>query len=418
MAKSSRQSPPSSALVWRAVVATTAAVFVADVFLCRSGTPVTLSGLYLIPVLISLWLERPRATVRIAAVCAALTVLAVAADWADMTTQRYANRVVSLFGLGLVAVLGLQGLAVLRQLRESRETSATTLRSIGDGVITVDEHDNILFLNRVAERLTGWSVERAVGAPLESVLRLRREEGEPAWIDELSQPHQPRRARIVTDDGGLLPIELSRAAVAGSERAPPGASVPRGQVIVFRDIRNRLRREEMMERLAYRDELTGLPNRTALTERLGLELAHARRAEERLGVVFVDLDGFKAINDVHGHRAGDEFLRVAAARMRSALREVDTIARLGGDEFTVLLPGLTSVRDAELVAERLVESLAEPVLFEGAELSASASLGIAIHPDDGADADTLLRRADEAMYRAKQRGGAWVFHSPDALARS
>jgi diguanylate cyclase (GGDEF)-like protein len=161
-----------------------------------------------------------------------------------------------------------------------------------------------------------------------------------------------------------------------------------------------------MRKLAYRDTLTNLPNRLSLHELLNLELAHARRNRSALGVLFIDLDDFKRINDTVGHAAGDEVLRATAARLRSNLRETDTIARLGGDEFAVLLPGALGVDDAQMVAEKLLGALDEPVLFEGHKLRVRASIGLAMYPGDADQPDELLRRADEAMYKAKQQGGA------------
>jgi diguanylate cyclase (GGDEF)-like protein/PAS domain S-box-containing protein len=182
------------------------------------------------------------------------------------------------------------------------------------------------------------------------------------------------------------------------------------------DITARKDAEEQIRRLAYYDPLTGLPNRMLFGETLARAVAQAARHQRRLAVMFVDLDNFKRVNDTLGHRAGDELLRMASARLASTLRAHDTlsrqyanhsassIARLGGDEFIVLLTDVPSASDAAGVARRLVEVLREPVTVQGTEVFVGGSVGVAMYPDDGTDTDTLLMNADTAMYRAKASG--------------
>ena len=157
--------------------------------------------------------------------------------------------------------------------------------------------------------------------------------------------------------------------------------------------------------LAYRDALTGLPNRASLADRLELELAHARRQKRGLALLFLDLDGFKAINDTRGHAAGDALLVGAAQHLTHALREGDTVARLGGDEFTAILPGIEDEQAARIVGEKLLRALERPIEHEGELLRVRGSVGLALYPRDGADATSLLQQADAAMYRAKADGG-------------
>jgi diguanylate cyclase (GGDEF)-like protein len=189
------------------------------------------------------------------------------------------------------------------------------------------------------------------------------------------------------------------------------------------DITGRKDAEEQIRRLAYYDPLTGLPNRMLFGETLARAVAQAARHQRRLAVMFVDLDNFKRVNDTLGHRAGDELLRLASARLASTLRAHDTlsrqsashgassIARLGGDEFIVLLTDVPSASDAAGVARRLVEVLREPVTVQGTEVFVGGSVGVAMYPDDGTDTDTLLMNADTAMYRAKASGrGAYQLY--------
>ena len=158
------------------------------------------------------------------------------------------------------------------------------------------------------------------------------------------------------------------------------------------------------EHMAYHDVLTGLPNRRLLLDRLAVALVQARRAGERVAVVFLDLDRFKVVNDSLGHAAGDRLLRQVGERVRAEVRAGDTLARLGGDEFTLLLPRIAHPDDAAAVARKLIERLRAPFEAGGQEVFVTASIGIAIAPDDGGDAETLLKHADIAMYRAKEAG--------------
>lgn len=162
---------------------------------------------------------------------------------------------------------------------------------------------------------------------------------------------------------------------------------------------------ERIEELAYHDALTGLPNRQLFLDHLNLALPHARREQHRLAVFFLDLDRFKVINDSLGHSVGDRLLQIVAQRVRNALREHETVARMGGDEFTLLTPIVRGVDDAAHVALKIREAIRHPIVVDGRELFASASIGISIYPDDGETAEALLKNADTAMYRAKAQGG-------------
>ncbi len=170
------------------------------------------------------------------------------------------------------------------------------------------------------------------------------------------------------------------------------------------DITEKKLAESTIHYQAFHDLLTGLPNRVLFDDRLPLALADARRHNDFVAVMFLDLDRFKAINDTLGHAIGDQLLQQVATRLTNCLREVDTVARWGGDEFTILLPGLQHLEDASLVARRLIESLKPSFDLENHQLQVTTSLGIAIFPQDGEDADTLLRNADAALYRAKEIG--------------
>lgn len=167
----------------------------------------------------------------------------------------------------------------------------------------------------------------------------------------------------------------------------------------------RKRAEEEMRRRAHFDPVTGLANRALFDDRLAHALARARRHRERVALLYADLDGFKAVNDALGHAAGDDVLRRIARRLRGAVRESETAARIGGDEFAVLVESLRDPADARRVAERIAAALRRPLQIEGRDARVTASVGIAIFPDDARDPQSLLRCADRAMFRAKRSGG-------------
>jgi len=171
------------------------------------------------------------------------------------------------------------------------------------------------------------------------------------------------------------------------------------------DVIERKRIEDRIEHLAYHDPLTQLPNRVLLTDRLQQAMAQTRRDQKHLAVCYLDLDGFKAINDIHGHRQGDLVLIEVARRLKSCVRAADTVARLGGDEFVLLLGDLADVEECEHTLDRVITALKTPFDIAGQSPLLSASLGVTLYPDDDSDPDALIRHADQAMYNAKQAGG-------------
>jgi len=179
----------------------------------------------------------------------------------------------------------------------------------------------------------------------------------------------------------------------------------------------RKRSEEDLIYLAHYDHLTGLLNRTIFTDRLGHALTRATREDDVLALMFVDVDGFKVVNDTYGHHVGDLLLKSAAQRMRGCLRKVDTLARLSGDEFTVIAEDIKEATFAPHVAQKVLDCISQPFTLEGNEVSVTASVGVVVFPFDGRDPETLIRAADEAMYRAKDAGGnAFRFHNEDLIA--
>jgi diguanylate cyclase (GGDEF)-like protein len=192
----------------------------------------------------------------------------------------------------------------------------------------------------------------------------------------------------------------------------PDGSVA-GYFVMVEDITERKTAQTLVWRQANYDQLTGLPNRGMFIERLRHELSARGRWPQSMAILFIDLDGFKAVNDTHGHASGDLLLKQAAARMQRALRETDMVARLAGDEFTVLLAGVHGRPDAQRIAQGLLAALSAPFELDGREVSVSASAGISFAPEDSDDADELLKQADQAMYCAKRDGRCGLaFHRP------
>jgi diguanylate cyclase (GGDEF)-like protein len=209
--------------------------------------------------------------------------------------------------------------------------------------------------------------------------------------------------------GELVPIELAASQVSFNRETL--------HILTVRDVTLRKQTEETIRSLAYHDPLTGLPNRLLFNERLTQAIERALRHRQQLAVMLLDLDRFKLINDSLGLASGDQVLRLVGERLSGALRRSDTVARLGGDDFLVLLPGVEGAESAAKVAQKLLDAFLAPLGIDDRELHVGASLGITLYPHDGEDAETLIRNADTALYRAKQHArGSYQFYTTDMNA--
>ncbi len=280
--------------------------------------------------------------------------------------------------------------------------AAGVFRYAREGIVLTGADGIIMDVNAAFTTLTGHSLSEVVGLCYTSLTSGR--ESERFW-KSVSQALQcdgvwSGEWRVPRRDGTAFPALMTIAAVRGE------SGVVTHFVTLLADISHLKQNEDKLRQIAHYDGLTGLPNRLLLTDRLRQAIALAHRRKEFLGVVFLDLDGFKLINDTLGHAAGDELLVVLAERMKAVLRECDTVARLGGDEFVALLPGLVRGReDAVPVLDRLLAALSEQVQLGQERVQVSASMGVALYPQEpDVDADILLRQADMAMYQAKQQG--------------
>ncbi len=310
--------------------------------------------------------------------------------------------------------------AMEEALFAEKERAIVTLNCIGEAVACTDVEGNISFLNQVAEKMTGWSATEAFGRPMLEVLRiLDATTREPIQnpmeraVDQNHSVHLPLNCVLIRRDGAETPIEDTAAPIRNDEGDPAGA------VIVFRDVRAALAMALEMAHSAEHDFLTGLPNRMLFNDRVDHAIASAPRHAKKVAVLFLDLDGFKHINDSLGHPIGDKLLQSVARRLVHCVRGADTVSRQGGDEFVVLLSEVERPEDAALLANRMLQTVADPHSIDHHDLHITASIGVSVYPDDGLDAETLIKNADTAMYQAKENGRqSYKFFKPEMNVRA
>ena len=287
------------------------------------------------------------------------------------------------------------------------------LNAAGDGIYGLDCAGRITFINPAAAHMLGYEPADLRGRVAHHVMHHTRPDG-------TLYPRDACPIHVALSDGAVhrvvnevywrkggdsFPVECVSTPIQQDSRII-------GAVVTFRDITERKRAQEALEQMALHDALTTLPNRVLLHDRLVQAVQTAERSRHPLALLLLDLDHFKEINDTLGHRYGDLLLQQVAARLRGARRAMDTVARLGGDEFAVLLP-VSDRASAEAMASALIAALEQPFVVEGQHLVVGASIGIALGPGEGADAQMLLRQADVAMYVAKRGRQGYDVYSPD-----
>ena len=299
-------------------------------------------------------------------------------------------------------------------LTEKNALLQTLADNLPCGVSVFDKDLHLVLMNDEAIRLLGFTRELVNQCPHFSELaRFNAERGEYGAVDvEAFVADLTAKALHPTHH------RMERVRPNGVVIDLVGAPIPHGGLVtLYSDVTEQRNAARAIERLAHHDTLTGLANRYALEARLDQLVADARRHNRRLAVLFLDMDNFKGINDSMGHGVGDEFLRVTAQRLRSAVRENDIVARLGGDEFVVVLSDMGEPQHALSTATKLLETLSQPVTLAGQELSPSTSIGICFYPQDGRDRGSLMQSADIAMYQAKQMGkGTYRCFDPAMMA--
>jgi len=300
-------------------------------------------------------------------------------------------------------------------LFEEKERAQVTLNSIGDAVISANFSGRVNYLNVVAESMTGWQQADASGTSVDEIFRL---------VDATTHASMPcPTARAIIEnrrvsleavcvlrrrDGQETAVEVSAAPIHDRHGGVIGAVMVAHDVTAARELSRRL------ARLALHDSLTDLPNRALFMDRLGEAMASAQAKGGYAALLYVDLDRFKHVNDSFGHAIGDKLLQTVARRLLSCVRNSDTVSRQGGDEFVVLLPDIVRIKDAANCAEKILASLNAPYRIAEHDLLITASIGVAIFPQDAAEIDALLRCADFAMYQAKYHGrNNYLLFTPD-----
>jgi len=285
-------------------------------------------------------------------------------------------------------------------LRDSEARYRLMAENSTDLITRTSMRGIFLYVSDASRRLLGFEPAELVGTSAYDIIH-EEDRDEVRHLSKLINDAGPTTFsyRVHRKDGSLIWFETTSRSVRN-----PATGHLDEIICVSRDVSERKRAEEQIEFQAYHDALTGLPNRRLFRDRLTVALAHARRLQSTLAVMFLDLDRFKYVNDTLGHSLGDEMLKAVAARLQAALREEDSIARMGGDEFTILLPELKTPEHAASVAQKLLDAVAQPMRIEETELFITTSIGIALFPSDGDTAELLLKNADHAMYRAKDAG--------------
>jgi diguanylate cyclase (GGDEF)-like protein/PAS domain S-box-containing protein len=305
-------------------------------------------------------------------------------------------------------------------LFEERQRAQVTLESIGDAVISTDVRGHVTSLNGVAERLMCWTCEEATGRPIEEVFRI---------IDASTREAMPNPPAFAIRDGKTLSLPRNGILVSrnGAEVAINDSAAPIrgwggriiGSIVTFQDVSAARALALRMSYLAQHDSLTDLPNRQLFSERLTEAIAMAHVQQQKLAVLYLDVDRFKNINDSLGSDIGDRLLQLIATRLLDCVRSVDTVSRAGSDEFVVLLSGVKHARSAALMAKKILLMFRTPHRIEQHDLHFTVSIGIAMYPDDGMEAESLEKNADFAMYHAKESGrNNYQFFKPDMNLRA
>lgn len=287
-----------------------------------------------------------------------------------------------------------------KQAENQLELAASVFTHAHEGIVITDIEGTIIDVNDTFTRITGYSREEALGKNPRILKSGRHDDTfyEDMWKALLGKGNWSHEIWNRRKNGEIYPVLLTISAVRDAD------GNTRNYVALHADISQQKQNELQLIQIAHHDGLTDLPNRALLTDRLQQAMAQSQRRKRSLAVAYIDLDGFKGINDRHGHAVGDQLLTEVSQRMKSATRAVDTVARIGGDEFVALLVDLEQPQDCEPVLIRLLEAASAPVTLGDAVLQVSASIGVTVYPLDASDADHLLRHADHAMYQAKNAG--------------
>jgi diguanylate cyclase (GGDEF)-like protein/PAS domain S-box-containing protein len=302
-----------------------------------------------------------------------------------------------------------------KELYNEKELLKVTLNSIGDAVIATDVSGQVTFMNPIAESLTGWLMDEAINQPIERIMplmdsSLRYALKNPVYLalEEQRVVGMALNSKLINRNDKALEVEDSAAPIMDQNQTVKGA------IIVFHDVSEARAMALKMSHLANHDPLTNLPNRMLLQDRGERTLQNARRKNEKVAMLVLDIDNFKKINDLVGHSIGDILLQQVAKRILECSRELDTISRQGGDEFIILQSEVTKFDQIVRYTERVMAVFSAPFWVDHQRFNLSCSIGVSLYPNDALDMESLYRHADSAMYQAKQLGRSrWHFFSRD-----
>lgn len=296
---------------------------------------------------------------------------------------------------------------VVRDITEQKQNEISlkladnVFNSTAESIIVTDADARILRVNSAFTKMTGYSHKEAVGKTPGQLLKSGEHDDEfyqSMWSDINKKGNWQGEICDRRKNGSHFPALHNISAI----KDPQGNVIQ--YVTIFMDITRQKRAEERIQFLAQYDQLTKLPNRALFNDRLQHSLDRTQRSRHKVGLMFIDLDGFKNVNDTLGHQAGDELLQIVAERLSKVMRAEDTVARFGGDEFTIIIEELNHSDESIVVANKILQTVGEKIYLSGQEISVGASIGISIYPDNGEDANSLLKNADTAMYQAKKQG--------------
>ena len=331
-----------------------------------------------------------------------------------LETSNRLNSALSLinWGLLLIPLILMSGLLMFELLRKIKKVNHRLegsyrflndlFEAAPDSMMIVDETGLITEVNQEACNLFGSTRKNLEGRSVESLMpqRFRKEHiktrKDSFNVTEARMLNSELELYALGKDNKEIPVEISLSYTMRDDK--------KNAIVTLRDITEKKRVEENIKYLAQYDQLTKLPNRALFNDRLQQSINRAQRNKKKIGLMFLDLDGFKNVNDSLGHQAGDELLQIIADRLSILMRTEDTVARFGGDEFTIILEELEHSDHVAIVAKKILQSVGEAIYLSGNEVNVGVSIGISIYPDNGTDADSLIKSADTAMYQAKNDG--------------
>jgi diguanylate cyclase (GGDEF)-like protein/PAS domain S-box-containing protein len=308
----------------------------------------------------------------------------------------------------------MEDISARKKLEEERAQLAMIVETSYDAIFSVSLDSVITSWNRGAENIFGHSARDIIGEHVFTIIPSDRHNERSHILQAILKGEQVEHYQTtrVKKDGTHIYVSITASPLLNAEGEITGNSV------IARDVTEHRKLEELIKHQAHYDNLTDLPNRQLFMDFLSLGLAQARRHGMKLALLFMDLNGFKLVNDTFGHSCGDHLLQEVARRLKGSIRVSDTVARLGGDEFTVLMPDMAQTDDVGIVLKKILEVFESPFLVDGVVVDCSASIGISMFPDDGDSSEELMKKADSAMYEAKGAVNPYHFCNTEISERT